>query len=276
LVEGLREWLDDDRSHDRERIVRRASLTQRAPKLAEVTGWQELSSNRLQGLWQRAFCFYLVDNLIQPGEKRLGFQQWLATYAGPNPGSAQSIFPTETDWQRDLVDSTERSEDLVYSWDETLNALVAAEVITIPSNKPGDQHLCTFDTVSAFPSQPKLNMVLQQKVLDLTGLELRAHVSWHPILELYRAGLSDLINGKNPDEGTKLIEQAHEQRVAEITNHQKLVDYVNWFEVTKDYTGNSSSFSSYFTTAQQLEHLEVDPAHPNPIRDNLLQVEDKF
>jgi len=58
--------------------------------------------------------------------------------------------------------------------------------------------------------------------------------------------------------------------------HQKLLDYVNWFEVTKDFEDGPSHFEIYFTTAKEMERVEADPAHRNPIRANLLQIESEL
>ena len=176
-------------------------------------------------------------------------------------------------WQRELVDATQRSRDIVYTWDYTQTELVRAEVISLPTKKASAPKVCTLDTVTTFPYDEKMEAILKEKLTDLTALELRAHPSWHPILELYRSGLSTLINLKNPAEAQKLISEARDLRAAELANHQKLVDYVNWFEVTRDYPGTPSRFSTYFTTAQQLEELQADPAHPNLIRAHLLSLE---
>jgi hypothetical protein len=274
LLEGLRESLNEDPEHDRESIVRKAVQSQRAPTLDDVVHWQRLSDDLLLGLWQRSFCFYLVNSLISSDSKRVNFQQWLATLAGPNPASARLLFPTEEGWQRELNSATQRSRDVVYSWDETVAELAAAEVIAIPADKPSDTRICTFDTVVSFPPEPGLAAALQKKATDLTALEIRANPSWHPILELYRAGLTLLIS--DPEKGKMLIEQAHKLRVDEMAMHEKLVDYINWFEVTKDYSDHRSQFQSYFLTAEEMDRVEADPDHPNPIRASLLQVESKF
>ena len=67
LIEGLCETLNDDTEHDRENIVKKSVQTQHAPSLQDITGWQQISEDRLMGLWQRAFCFYLVDSLDPQG-----------------------------------------------------------------------------------------------------------------------------------------------------------------------------------------------------------------
>jgi len=275
LVEGLGEWLNEDPDRNRESIVRKAVETQRAPTLKEIAAWKEVSKDRLMRMWQRSFCFYLVNSITKNGPKRDNFQQWLATLSGPNSDSAQRLFPTEAGWQRELVDATQRSRAIIYSWDETAEELSAMEVITIPGNK-GNKQVGTLDTVTSMPQSPILTASLQMKLSDLTTLELRAHPSWHPTLELYRAALAALANDKNPAGAQKLLMQAHAVRSAEMTNHQKLVDYVNWFEVTRDYPGTTSRFSSYFNAAQALEQVQADPAHPNPIRVDLLQIESQL
>jgi len=279
LVEGLRESLNEDPGHDRESIVRRAAQKQTAPTLADVTGWHEVSDDRLLGIWQRAFCYYLVDSLIQPGPRRDDFQQWLAGFSQDDSfplQRAQLHFPTEADWQRELADATGRSRDIVYSWTETSSELTAAETITFAASKDAQVQTCTLDTVGALPRSKPLLEALQERIFVLTNLELRAHPSWHSILDLYRSGLAALVNEGDSDQANRLLREAQRRRAAEIADHEKLIDYVNWFEVTKDYAGNASLFRAYFTTAQEMERVEADPTHPNPIRANLLQIESQL
>lgn len=272
LVEGLREWLNDDPLRARESIVRKAVAEHRAPSLVEITGWTSLSKDRLLGLWQRAFCFYLVDSIVKAGPRRDDFQQWLASLAGPNPSSAQQLFPTEAGWQRELVDATQRSRDMIYTWDETVAELNTADIVSIPE----DKQIGTLDNAANFAPSDHLTAALQKKLVDLTNLEMRAHPSWHDTLEAYRAALTALLTDKDPAKAQKWMVQARTLRNLEMTNHQKLVDYVNWFEVTRDYPGTTSRFSSYFTTAQELEKVQADPKHPNAIRADLLHVESQL
>jgi len=275
LVEGLREWLNEDPGHNRESIVRRAVQSQAAPTLAEVTGWRELSDDRLLGLWQRAFCYYLVDSLTREGSRREDFQQWLAGFSGPNPSPSQFHFPMETDWRRELADATGRSRDIVYTWSETSSELTAAETIAFASSKDAKVQTCTLDAAATLPRNPVVLEALRERIFLLTELELRAHPSWHAILELYRSALTALVNDNNPDQAKQLLQEAHRGRIAETDYHQKLLDYVNWFEVTKDYD-DTSRFGAYFNTAREMERVEADPAHPNPIRANLLQIESEL
>jgi len=276
LTEGLREWLDDDPEHNREGIVRRAVQGGRAPTLDEVTSWTTLSDDKLLGLWQRAFCFYLVDSLTKQGAKRDDFQRWLGTISGPDTQTAVYLFPTEAGWQRQLAEATARGRDIVYSWDETAAELAAAEAIELPAKKDSEARICTLDTVENFPRDDAMKKAVQEKITALTALELRAHPSWTPILALYRFGLTALLGDKSPEHAIALLHEARARRVAEMANHQALVDYANWFDVTHDYRAGTTHFRSYFSTAQQLERGETDPNHPNPIRDNLLQVESRL
>jgi len=276
LIEGLREWLNDDPEHNRASIVRRAVQSQSAPTLAEVTGWHELSDDRLLGLWQRAFCYYLVESLVQQSDRQEDFQQWLAGFSDPKLSTAQLHFPTEAAWQRELADATGRSRDIVYTWAETSSELASVETITFAASKNAKVQTCTLDTVAALPRTPILLEALQERIFILTELELRAHPSWHSILELYRSALTALIDDNNSDHAKRLLQEARRQRVAETAYHEKLLDYLNWFEVTRDYADNPSRFRAYFDTAGEMERVEADPAHPNPIRANLLQIESEL
>ena len=276
LVEGLREWINEDPDHNREGIVRRAVKSQSAPTLTEVTGWHDLSDDRLLGIWQRAFCYYLVDSLTQPGPKRDDFQQWLSGISGPNASTAQLHFPTETDWQRELGNASARGHDVVYNWAETLAQITDSESISYVSPKDGKVQTCALDAVATLPRSKMVLEALEEKVYFLTELELRAHPSWNPILELYRNALTAVVKNNNPEEAQKLLQEAQQMRQAEVENHQKLLDYINWFEVTKDYSDNTTHFGNYFSTAKEMEQVQADPAHPNRIRASLLQIESEL
>jgi hypothetical protein len=276
LVEGLREWLKDDPEHTRASIVRRAVQNQSAPTLAEVTGWHELSDDRLLGLWQRAFSYYLVDSLIQDESHRADFQQWLAGFSSPSASTAQLHFPTETAWQHELADSISRSRNLVYTWSETRDELTTAKTLTFASSKDGKIQSCSIDDAATLPRTPIVLEALQERVIFLTELELRAHPGWHPVLEIYRSSLTALLKENNIEKAKQLLQEAHREFVVESDYHQKLLDYANWFEVTKDDGNNTSHFESYFITAREMERVEADPAHPNPIRANLIQIESEL
>jgi hypothetical protein len=273
LVEGLREWLNEDPEHTRESIVSRAVKNGTAPTLDQVTGWRELSNDRLLGIWQRAFCYYLVDILVQEGPQRDDFQQWLS---GPDPSPFQSHFPTENAWQLELAAAAQRSHDIVYTWSETAEALTDAETITFATSKDAQVQTCALDAAATLPRIPPVLDALDQRILILTQLESRAHPSWHNILELYRAALTALGRDNRPDLAAKLLQEAHRQRVTETAYHQKLFDYVNWFEVTKDDSDSTTHFKSYFSTAKEMDRIQADPAHPNPIRADLLQIESEL
>jgi hypothetical protein len=277
LVEGLRERLDEDPEHNRENVVKRAALAQRAPTLAEVTGWKEISDDRLLSLWQRAFCYYLVESLVHKNARRVNFQEWIDSVTGPDPDSSRRLFPTEMGWQRELREAPSRSRDIVYSWGESAAELAAAETIVLPKGKnSSDTRICTIETVGTFPRTKEVTEAIKEKIFELTALELRAHPSWRPIIALYRFGLTALINDKDPAHAAKLLHDANAQRVSEMDFHQKLVDYINWYEVTQDSGMENSHFSSYFRTAQELDKVVADPAHPNPLRARLLKVEAQF
>ena len=275
LVVGLTEWLKEDDNRDREEIVRRAARNQRTPTLRDMEGWQEISSDRLLGLYQRAFCFYLVDSLIHGEAKRANFQEWLATSSGRNAAAATLLFPTEAAWQKELLQAPDRSHDIIYTWTETSTALADDEAILVPSQEPGSSRICTLDTVADFPLDEGLKTALPRKIFDLTALELRAHPSWRPIIASYRFGLAALAAG-HPDQARKFVAQAQEVRRRESERHARLTDYVNWFEVTKDYAGPASHFQNYFSTAKAMEAVQADPVRPNPIRAELIQAESKL
>ena len=62
------------------------------------------------------------------------------------------------------------------------------------------------------------------------------------------------------DFANKLLQEAHQKQVAEMDHHQKLLDYANWFEVTKNYNDDTTHFGNYFDTAKEMERVQADPA----------------
>jgi hypothetical protein len=273
LVEGLREWLNEDPDHAREAVVKRAALNGRAPTLAEITGWRQLSPDRLDGLWQRAFCYYLVNSLVHSGSRRDNFQHWLAGLPGANPAAVNYLFPTESAWQDELRQSSERSLDLVYTWEQTAAELSADQTFTLAVPGGKEVRSCTLDTVASLPRDKVLLEALNQKILLLTNLELRAHNSWRPVIALYRFALAGYISNQDPDQTKRFFAEARRRREFELALHPKIIDYINWYEVTHEDNA-PTHFASYFSTADQLERAEAP--QPNPIRASLLRVESQL
>jgi hypothetical protein len=275
LIEGLRERLAEDPGHSREAIVRHALATGKAPTLAEVTAWKEISPERLQGLWQRAFCYYLVASLTAPGPRNDDFQQWLDSFSS---GATEGVlhFPTEAAWQHELAGAAARGRDLVYTWEETAGELDDDDTITYAEDKKAPVQTCTLDTVVDAKRSPALLEAVKDHLYLLTALELRAHPGWHDVLEHYRAALTGLIQDPNVTVPRQLFAQARHEREMEARYHARLLDYLNWYEVTKDDKQGVSRFEPYFATARAMERTEGDPQHPNPIRANLLQVENQL
>ena len=277
LVEGLCGLLNEDPDHSRENIVRRAVHSKTAPTLEEVISWHELSDDRLLGLWQRAFSFYLVDSITQKGPRRADFHQWLDGFAAPDASPlAQFHFPPEAAWQRELADSTNRSLNRVYTWDETLAQLTVAQTVTFAPSKDAKVETCSISEVPSKPHSTMMFQAIQERIYLLTELEISAHPSWNPIIEMERSALTLLIKDNQVDNAQKLLTAAQKRIVDETQQHQKLADYMNWFEVTKNFEGNTSHFTTYFATAKEMERVEADPEHPNPIRANLLQIESEL
>jgi hypothetical protein len=274
LVEGLREYANEDPDHSREAIVRRALQNQTAPTLAEVTGWKTLSRDRLFGLWQRAFSYYLVDSLLRESARRDDFQQWLDSYASP-AGGGQLHFPTEANWQLELAEASRRNRTGFQTWQETLDEFTADQTITYANAKDAPVQTCTLDSVTTPELTDGLRSAVAEKVDVLTQLERTAHPAWHTTLEAYRAALTRLLQ-ENDEQVPRMLAEAHALEQGQIADHQKLVDYLNWFEVTRDYGITTARYSRYGSIAKQLELTIPDPAHPNPIRAKLLNVESQL
>jgi hypothetical protein len=275
LVAGLREWINEDPTHNREEIAQRALQHHTAPSLKEITSWKQLSDDQLFGLWQRAFSFYLVDSMVREGARRDEFLEWLDSFKAAG-GSSQLHFPTEANWQQELADASSRGRNIVYTWPETRDDLAADETITYAESKTGPVKTCTIDEVADKERTPALLQALAERINVLTALELRAHPSWHSTLEAYRFALATLLQNNDASHAKRLLAEAHGLREGEIARHQQLVDYLNWFEVTRDFGLPGSRFNTYFITARQVEQAQADPTHPNPIRASLLQVESHF
>lgn len=275
LVEGLREWLNEDPAHNREAIARRALQLQTEPSLAEITGWKKLSDDRLLGLWQRAFSFYLVASMLRNDDRRADFQQWLDSFAHPE-NAGHLHFPTEANWQRELADSAARGRNTVYTWQETADEFSSDATIIYAESKNAKVKTCTIDEVAGKELSPALRQAIHERLNVLTALELRAHPAWHSVLETYRTGLTLVLSEDEADRAPRVLAMARALRQAQLASHQKLVDYLNWFEVTRDFGVTTTRFRVYFATARQMEQAVADPTHPNPIREDLLQVESRL
>ncbi len=268
-VEGLREELNEDDQHQREAIVARAFRSNRAPKLQEIAGWNPLSDATLLGGWQRAFCYYIVKTLTDSQDRQVGFRQWLQALAHGNP-QAFEFLPSELAWERELMKAEADSEPVTYSWTSTLQKLRAQKILLAKKDQRKPRTFLLDDLASPeLTHTPELTQEMQDEYTQLTGLQARAHPSWQEAVSAYRQAVFAWLQNAKPDTMTEILTKARGLADEQVAEHQRLTDYLNWFEVTHSY--GRPQFQKYFQSVQEADKTNSDK--PDPLRDNLLNFE---
>lgn len=292
------EWplvMPDASYRDWARVVTRAKAIHKAPTLQTILGWNDLSDDSVERLWQQAFSYYLVTSLTKPGEPRDAFQKWLITSdsTGDSLRLPASLMADEFAWRSQLERSIDRSRDLIFSWDVSREELDRAMPITIPASGKQDEITTTIDALGPYKKHPSLPAAIQDKVAQLTEIQARSSLLWQPTLSYYNAALLTLVNIRPPTKasptgtsrGTKdfsadsipakadyndLIALAQQSREAMEKQHTLVADYLNWVVVTKSAQEQGSTFASYYEL-----HRKLDEFRPggNTIRQNVLRIE---
>lgn len=284
-------------SRDWDHVVRHALDQHKAPTLDTVMKWSDLSSYTLERLWQQAFSYYLVSSITRPGPPREAFQQWLGKAASQQPTPFASLAPVMSDefaWRAQLHRSDERSRDIVYSWDETVEELNKALSITIVIPGKNQGITTTIDALKPYKTNLGFIEAVQNKISDLTEIDLRANHFWHPVLGAYRGALMTLANLNPADlpknlpltRGSKDFDSQHIALQADYPDyiayakryteqllklHDQVSDYLNWVVVTKSANEQGSQFSSYYELQKKL--AEFQPRQKDTITHNVLKIE---
>lgn len=297
LAEGTLQQILSDDDRNWERVVSRAKKIKKAPTLETVLKWEDLSTDSIERLWQQAFTYYLVASITRPGPGRDAFQQWLqnadATESAPF-GSLPPSMPDEFAWRAQLERSTERTRDLLYTWEETEEKLAQSFSITLAASGTEKDVQTTIDSLKRYQKHPGLVSAAQAKLTELTDLQLRSIAVWQPPLTAYRASLMSVAHLKPsvpkselaPSRGSKVATAEALQQGADYTDlvtlakkltdqvvkqHAQVEDYLNWVVVTKSVGEQGSAFASYYALQQKLNAFQ--PRKTDKMSRNILRIE---
>ena len=152
LIEGLREWLNDDPGTgsrgDREARGRHASTR------ADPGGGHRLARNQPRPAARPLAARFLLLPGRQPDPRRGEAGRFSAVagdFTGRQPGVRRiSFFPTEADWQRELLEAPRAQPRLRLYLGRSRPPTGRCGDHRDPGQEPEDARLCTLETVLAF------------------------------------------------------------------------------------------------------------------------------
>lgn len=297
LAEGTLQQILSSGDRNWEKVVNRAKKVHKAPSLETVTKWEDLSGDSIERMWQQAFTYYLVASITKPGPSREAFQQWLqkADTEGRAPfDTYPPSMPDEFAWRAQLERSSERTSDLLYTWEETREKLGPALEIILPAKGSEKEVRTTIDSLKPYQKHPGLADVATVKLAVLTELQARSTAPWQPVLNVYRAALMSVANIQTPtpksevipSRGTKtpsietlqkgatyaeLITLARKLTAEVEKQHSLVEDYLNWVVVTKSAGEQGSAFAAYYTLQKKLNDFQ--PRKTDKMSRNILRIE---
>lgn len=296
LSEGTLQILLSEENRDWRLVIDRARKTNKAPTLDAVMAWQDLSSETLERMWQQAFSYCLVSSLTRPGSRE-GFQQWLTTADSQKPvpfSSVSALLADEFAWRAQLERTGGGSREILYSWEETANALNKAMPITLLATGSEKEVTTTIDALDPYKTHPGLAAAVNDKLTELTDIDLKASFLWHQPIACYRAALMTIAHITPPPELQKTLPgrgsknfgkhdipvkadyadyvSAASEQVALIQKlHEQVNDYLNWVVVTKSAGEQGSAFASYYELQKKLGDFQ--PRQKDNLSRAILKIE---
>lgn len=257
LVEGSLQSCLEGRAEWAKPIVQRARFLRKTPSLETVLSWKALARDSLERAWQQAFCLEVIQFSQINQDRWQALQEWLLLTASSATIAATPWTVDEaqqTAWEEGQEDSRFHRAPLIYSWGRTAAELAVAQTVSFPAaSEKSPEVLTTLPQLLAQRTHPAFRGTLQTKVAQLATLEMRAHFSWRPVIELYRDATLSLLNPKTTGaQYAAKIERA-EAQAARLTNFaQRVEDYLNWFEVTSPGPLRFSEFAGVFAVNEEL------------------------
>lgn len=264
LSEGVLQFLRNDATRNSfDRVVKRAAESGRAPGWNDINTWTELKSTTLDRIWQQAFSYFLVKGLTHETEDRNRFQSWLAE-TGKSSATEIQLPPAMADdawWFRQIASAKAGYPEIVLTWEETERAIKVARQCQLTDPQTGKMDSFELSEIEKHRENTKLPELIHQKIVELTGLEARAHFAWRPVLAHYRQALMTFGSASRPGFEEWMKRAVDEEKWIKERN-TAIDDYLNWFEVTHATSRSESAFSHYFNLQKEIENFDTRQADP--------------
>ncbi len=296
IVEGLTQSLDPSLFELEvvDQIIRRMRSLEKFPTLQQVMSWEELSEQKVEGYFQRSFCYALYawnfkgESSLEKGWSMLGedLKGWLV-------GDQEEM---QARWSRYLKDFKAQKEFFM-SWEETEKAVAKVMVFQIPNGSGEEEKVQTlsWDCLREGKDSREFLEKISERQGELLVLETQIHFAWRSFLFHYRTALQLLANELQPSLDRKshfssrsvnsmalsppskkvtyeeIIALAKQELSGLKQRSLKTTEYLDWFLVNYSSSQEKFSFEDYFQEANQRKE---SPFHgKDPYRSQGIRVE---
>lgn len=236
----------------------------RVPSIASIQATKGPSGSGLERIYQRAFHYWLMQELTRSPEYHKALLSWLAELwcmRDENP----VLWPDPRTVQRWWTETVNRSTAVPKDANWDLADTKALLDKTLPSelnDAAGQKKEFSFPDVTAARRDAVFFLEMRRKEDVLITLAQRGDILFRSVAAAYLAAVHALIERMPDEEFTKRERVAAAERARFDAIKNEVSDYLNWFAVTRMNADAKRDFARFFDTWQRLEKVDVRPEDP--------------
>lgn len=265
IIDGVAQVLTPaEHREDLKGVVYAMQKRGRVPSIAAIQKATGPSDSGIERIYQRAFHYWLVQELTRAPEYHKALLSWLSelwVMQEENP----VLWPDPRTVQHWWAETVRRSTSVPKesNWDLAETKTILDKALPSELNDvEGNRKKFAFDEVTAARRDAVFFLEMRRKEDVLTTLAQRGDILFRPVVAAYMGAVHALLQ-RLPDEEFKERERlAAAERLRLETIRNEVTDYMNWFEVTRMNADPRRDFARYFEAWQRLEKIDVRPEDP--------------
>lgn len=265
LIDGVAQTLmPSEYRGDLKGVVFAMARRQRVPSIATIQSWKTPSDSSLERIHQRAFNYWLFQELVRSKDYQQALLSWLRGLCRIEESDPVLWADTRTVdgwWSETVARSTSVARGANWSIEETRDLLAKA----LPSelNDPKDRKR-RFEFPELGQAKPDALFFIEMKKKEevLMTLAQRGDILYRTVPAAYLVAVQALLDRLPAAEFRQRAARAAAEEARLEKTRDDVRDYLNWFEVERMPGDPERDFGGFFSTSRRLERLDLRPQDP--------------
>lgn len=265
IVDGVAQVLTPAEYRDDLRAVVYAMQKRgRVPSIESIQAATGPSESGLERIYQRAFNYWLIQELMRSQDYRKALLSWLGEFWCMEE-ERPVLWPDPRTVQEWWVETVKRCTAVPKesSWDlAKTKAMLDDALPTELNDSEGKRRQFGFDEAYKARRDALFFLEMRRKEELLTTLVQRGDILFRPVPLAYLGAVHALLDRLPDDEFKRRERLAAAERSHQDTVRNEVADYLNWFAVTRMNADPQRDFARFFATWRRLERVDVRPEDP--------------
>lgn len=236
----------------------------RVPSIDSIQAVRGPSESRMERIYQGAFNYWLVQELVRSPEYRKALLSWLGEFwcmEEEDPVLWQDSRTVQRWWVETVARGTAVPKESNWGLEETRAILVKTLRSELNDGK-GARRSFEFPEVTRAERDAVFFLEMRRKEEVLTALVQRGDILFRPVPLAYLMAVRALLEKLPDDEFRRRERFAAGENARLDAMRNEVGDYLNWFEVTRMNADPQRRFARFFAAWRRLERVDMRPDDP--------------